>query len=127
MDDLVVVILTLLIAGAGAIGQMKKKKQVPVEPGEYKTPEDIWELFKGEVYPQKPYKEPVVTKFEKENSEPAVNEQGYKFEAKNEGGLLVKKEMKVQPTVTKNAIKSKPKFPLRKAVIYSEILNRKYI
>lgn len=127
MDDLVVVILTLLIAGAGAIGQMKKKKQMPVESGEPKTPEDIWELIKAEAFPQKQYKEPVFTKIVKEEPQLSVNEQGYKFEAKNEGGMLLKKEIKVQPPVTKNTIKSKPNFSLRKAVIYSEILNRKYI
>lgn len=127
MDDLVVVILTLLIAGAGAIGQMKKKKQIPVETGDPKTPEDIWELIKAEAFPQKQYKTPVFDKVVKEETEPSVNEQGYKFEAKNEGGMLVEKEIKIQSPATKNTINSKPKFPLRKAVIYSEILNRKYI
>lgn len=127
MDDLVVVILTLLIAGAGAIGQMKKKKQIPAETGEPKTPEDIWELIKAEAFPQKHYSEPAFKEIEKEESVPYVNEQGYKFEAKNEGGLLVKNDMKAQSPVAKNTAKEKIKFPLRKAVIYSEILNRKYI
>ena len=127
MDDLVVVILTLLIAGAGAIGQMKKKKQIPVGTEEPTTPDEIWAMLKGEAAPQKQHKAPVFTKIVKDEPVPSVNEQGYIFEAKNEGGLLVKKEMKVHPPVAKNAIKSKPKFPLRKAVIYSEILNRKYI
>lgn len=127
MDDLIVVILTLLIAGAGAIGQMKKKKQMPVEAGEPNTPEDIWELIKAEAFPQRQYKAPVFTEIEKEESVPYVNEQGYKFEAKNEGGLMVKSELKVQPPLLINTTKNKVKFPLRKAVIYSEILNRKYI
>lgn len=126
MDDLVVVILTILIAAAGAIGQMKKKKQMPVEPGEQKTPEDIWELFKQETFQQKPFRTPVLAEVEEEESEPSVNVQGYLFEAKNEGGLLEKNEMKVQAPVTKNTIKNKERFPLQKAVIYSEILNRKY-
>lgn len=127
MDDLIVVILTLLIAGAGAIGQMKKKKQLPVETEEPKTPENIWELLRGETFTQKPYNAPVFDEIEKEESDPYINEQGYKFEAKNEGGLLVNTETKVQSPDVKITTKNKAKFPLRKAIIYSEILNRKYI
>lgn len=127
MDDLIVVILTLLIAGAGAIGQMKKKKQLPVESEEPKTPENIWELLRGETFSQKPYNAPVFDEIEKEESEPYINEQEYKFEAKNEGGLLVNTEMKVHSPDVKITTKNKIKFPLRKAIIYSEILNRKYI
>jgi len=127
MDDLIVVILTLLIAGAGAIGQMKKKKQLPVETEEPNTPENIWELLRGETFSQKPYNAPVFDEIEKVESEPYINEQGYKFEAKNEGGLLVNTEMKVHSPDVKITTKNKIKFPLRKAIIYSEILNRKYI
>lgn len=127
MDDLVVVIVTLLIAGAGAIGQLKKKKQLPVETEEPKTPEDIWAILRGETFTQKPYSAPVFDEIEKEESDPYINEQGYKFEAKNEGGLLVNTEIKVHSPDVKITTKNKSKFPLRKAIIYSEILNRKYI
>jgi hypothetical protein len=48
MDDLIVIILTLLIAGAGVIGQIKKKKQIPVAAEEPKNPENIWDLFREE-------------------------------------------------------------------------------
>jgi len=127
MDDLIVVIITLLIAGAGAIGQLKKRKQMPVETEQHKVPEDIWDFIREEVYPQKPEKESVFVELEKEESKPYINELGYEFEAKNEGGMLVKNDMKVQSPLIKNTTKNKIKFPLRKAVIYSEILNRKYI
>jgi hypothetical protein len=127
MDDLVVVIITLLIAGAGAIGQLKKKKEIPVAPEVQKNPENIWELFKQEVFAPELKNEPEDLHFESEESEPYINEQGYSFEAQNEGGLLVKSEMNVESPEIKNKTKNKVKFPLRKAVIYSEILNRKYI
>jgi hypothetical protein len=122
MDDLVVVLLTLVIAGAGVIGQIKKKKEIPVSPEVPKNPENIWDLFKQEAFAPVLKKEPEYFVEDKEESEPSGNEQGYKFEANNEGGTLIN----IQPAVNKTITKKKGKFPLRKAVIYSEILNRKY-
>ncbi|MBK6281908.1 MAG: hypothetical protein IPF54_03880 [Draconibacterium sp.] len=127
MDDLVVIILTLLIAGAGAIGQMKKKKQVAAIPGGQKNPENIWELFKQDAFPQTPQTEPEYYVDEQPESEPYENEQGYKFEPKNEGGIIINNEVKPQPTIKDSIPEKKEVFSLRKAVIYSEILNRKYI
>jgi hypothetical protein len=127
MDDLIVIILTLIIAGAGAIGQMKKKKQAPSVPGKQKTPENIWDLFKEEVFPPTPQTEPEYFMDEEPESIPYENEQGYKFEAKNEGGVIINNEVKTQPTIKDSIKESKDGFSLRKAVIYSEILNRKYI
>ena len=127
MDDLVVIILTLIIAGAGVIGQIKKKKQMPVAPEVQNNPEIFWDLFREEAFPPGLKKEPEYLNIEHEEPEPYGNEQGYKFEAKNEGGILINNELKTQ-SVAKNIItKKKERFPLRKAVIYSEILNRKYI
>ncbi len=127
MDDLVVIILTLLIAGAGAIGQMKKKKQATAIPGGQKNPENIWELFKQDAFPQTPQTEPEYYVDEQPESEPYENEQGYKFEPKNEGGIIINNEVKPQPTIKDSIPEKKEVFSLRKAVIYSEILNRKYI
>jgi len=127
MDDLVVIILMLLIAGAGAIGQIKKKKQIPGSPGEQKNPNDIWDLFR-----QEPFNPVIKTEFEYINveeveSEPYENEQGYKFEAKNEGGVLINNDLNTNPKQGEVITKRNERFSLRKAVIYSEILNRKYI
>jgi hypothetical protein len=122
MDDLVVVIITLLIAGAGAIGQIKKKREIPVVPGVQKNPENIWDLFKQEAFAPVINKEPEYFVEDREESKPSENEQGYKFEANSEGGTLIN----IQPAVNNTVTKKKEKFPLRKAVIYSEILNRKY-
>lgn len=127
MDDLIVIILTLLIAGAGAIGQMKKKKQPTAVPGGQKRPENIWELFNQDVFPQTPQTKPEYYVDEQPESEPYENEQGYKFEAKNEGGIIISNEVKPEPAIKDSIKEKKEVFSLRKAVIYSEILNRKYI
>jgi hypothetical protein len=126
MDDLIVIILTLLIAGAGAIGQIKKKKQIPVAGEEPKNPENIWDLFREETLLPELKTQPEYFETDQQESEPYENEQGYNFTANNEGGILIKNEVKMQPVVKETAVKRKEKFPLRKAVIYSEILNRKY-
>jgi hypothetical protein len=128
MDDLVVIILTLIIAGVGVLGQMKKKKQASTTPvGQAKQPENIWDLFKEEAFPQILQPEPEYYMEEEPESIPYENEQGYKFEAKNEGGIIIKNEVKPQPAIKDSIPEKKEVFSLRKAVIYSEILNRKYI
>jgi hypothetical protein len=126
MDDLVVIILTLLIAGAGLIGQLKKKKENPLAAGEPKNPENIWDLLREETLMPELKTRPEYFEMDQEESEPYENEQGYKFEANDEGGKLIKNEIKIQPVAKVTTQKRKEKFPLRKAVIYSEILNRKY-
>ena len=135
MDDLIVIILTLIVAAAGALGQLKKKKQVPPAEGEEsKTPESLWDLLQGEPDYQHPVE---VQDFKKEKhdeyTEPLlkadnreVNESKYKYIAQNEGQVATK----VKKPMAANRKKLKPgvikDFSLRKAVIYSEILNKKY-
>jgi hypothetical protein len=127
MDDLVVIILTLLIAGAGVIGQLKKKKHIPVDPEAQKNPENFWDLFKQETFPSVPRDEPEYEELELEKPVPYVNEQNYKFNAKNEGGALISNKIKKETPAQEIIKKKEERFSLRKAVIYSEILNRKYI
>ncbi len=126
MDDLIVIILTLVIAFAGVFGQMKKKKQANPVPGEQSNPENIWDLFKEEVFPETLQPEPEYYPGEQPESVPYENEQGYKFNAHNEGGQIINSDAKTE-SATKDLIREKKiGFSLRKAVIYSEILNRKY-
>ncbi len=128
MDDLLVVIITLIIAGAGALGQLKKKKQLPGGAARnLNTPEDIWNLFKDDPVLTHLAEDPYGTKevFVKEPG-PAVNEQNYTFSPKNEGGKVI------ETAAAKPAVSSQKKsvfkgnFSLRDAVIYNEILTRKY-
>jgi hypothetical protein len=109
---------------------------MPVTTEEPKNPENIWDLFREETllpelktepdYIEIEQGESELYKYEQPESIPYDNEQGYKFEAKNEGGTLINKELKSKPVTIQEISKKKEKFPLRKAVIYSEILNRKY-
>jgi hypothetical protein len=128
MDDLVVIILTLLVAGAGIIGQLKKKKQAAQSEGEPKKEKDIWDLLGEGMFPQEQVPvQHAAEEIEQEEFEPYINEQNYRFEAKNEGGKLVEEKTNLTKTTAPQTDKKiKEEFSLRKAVIYSEILNRKY-
>ena len=129
MDDLIVIILTLIIAGAGVIGQLRKKKQQSELPEGQKNSGDIWDLLNDGIFPEEDKNEPesVPTEYvEEPESVPYVNEQKYNFEPENEGGGSINKTPIRKSDEVKQEIKTKEKFSLRKAVIYSEILNRKY-
>lgn len=127
MDDLVAIILTLVFVGIGAFGQMKKKKKlIPETESNNDTKDDIWGLFEKvtgfENYRQDPYGNTEVVAKE---PGPAVNEQNYSFKATDEGGSVIEKESQIKKSIVrKNVIREN--FSLKQAVIYNEILNRKY-
>lgn len=132
MDDLIVLILTLIVVVAGAIGQAKKKKTQTSGVGQPQKPGGFWDLLEGEmdlptVHPE--FSDAVVDLPPKKTN--LLQEQhDYQFLASNEGGSVIsagkgifsKKEIERQPVGVGGE-----KFSLRKAVIYSEILNRKYV
>jgi len=127
MDDLIVIILTLIVAVVGIIGQSKKKKRAPNTPGSTNSPGNIWELLQREMEPQQNIAEPeLVEEIEiEEINEWPVQQVQNQFKTQNEGISEIKDEVAVE-----NPIKVKIKkenFSLKKAVIYSEILNSKYI
>lgn len=128
MDDIIVIILTLIFIVAGIFGQMKKKPPVPQPQMEPQHAEDdFWDMLDDDPTEMRPAtKEPVPsnTRMEKKSSP----ENKYEFKPENEGARVTKRnmpkrdELKKEPGTTK-----KRKFPLKEAVIYSEILHRKYI
>jgi len=128
MDDLFAVILTLIIAVAGVFGQIKKKKLIQASSAESQnTPGDFWNLFNDdrvEAYrTDDPYGDKEI--FIKEPG-PAVNEQNYTFNAKNEGGKITE-SVAVKPSAgAKRQPIIRGKAQAKQAIIYSEILNRKY-
>ena len=137
MDDLIVIILTLIVAAAGALGQLKKKKQAtaPVESdGEPAQPESFWDLFKEDSGQQQHVEKQEYEEYDNEQNEEQVaskvvvktEKPKYHFAQQNEGKSVVKDKLpvKVKRLKLKSGIRND--FSLRKAVIYSEILNRKY-
>ena len=135
MDDLVVVILTLILIVAGSLGQMKKKKAPVFQPKpEGKIPE-IWETLFGEpIEPdQEPAKKPESAPFFEGETAEGDNLPEYQFNSTEEGMFRIfKKDPGIFPSdvepeqVENNEYDDMDEFSLRKAVIYSEILKPKY-
>ncbi len=133
MDDLVVIILTLLVAVVGALSQRKKRQQTtqaPPQEGE-KQPMDFWDMIMEQQNQPQQYREPQPY-FEEEDEEPepvveAPKKPEYTFSAGDEGRSGIQEELKksLEPKSKKVMVDGED-FSLRKAVIYNEILNRKY-
>ena len=132
MDDLLIIILTLLVALVGAFGRKKKRNAAqPLSTGTAKQPQDFWDMFTQEesrpqqTYPVEEYEEELPE--EKVVIEKVVEKPKYQFKAEEEGKSDIREEMKktLNPEQKKVKIDGE-EFSLRKAVIYREILNRKY-
>ena len=128
MDDFVVIILTLVIAVIGIVGQTRKKKIVGQQPTTRRAPQNFWDILEAQMAPepveyvQEPELEP-----ENEIVDVVPDTPVYEFDAKNEGKRTMKEEVDSAIFVAGVKKIKKEKFPLRKAIIYSEILKRKYI
>lgn len=135
MDDLLVIILTLIFAAAGIFGQSKKKKaqqaKQPVPQPQAEEHDSFWDFLEGEsprpresnieAQPEQAYRQPQQNTAD-EKTEPVQNVQpAPKKSSIYSTDLTENKEAKNQ-----RKSKLKNRFSLRKAVIYSEILNRKY-
>ena len=126
MDDLIVIIITLIIVVVGALGQIKKKKPLPQNPEQQNKPTGFWDLLKEEAgYPEQ---QPEYTSNEEPATETVFHEEipDYKFTVNNEAKSIFASDKNKTKTEEIRETKTKEKFSLRKAVIYSEILNRKY-
>jgi hypothetical protein len=125
MDDLIVIILTLLAIVAGVIGQFKKKSEAN-ENQVRSLPEDAddpWSLT-GQKIDLKPQPQKIKTK---DQNFPSKTDYKKKPQFFNEKSSIFENDLTMKET-TEKSLKSrtKGKFPLRKAIIYSEILKRKY-
>lgn len=126
MDDLLVIILTIVIGIAGAFSQ-RKKRQVAANSSPQDNPQNaFWEIFQEEpIFRKTEVPQEAYEPWEPEPG-PAVNEQNYTFAAQEEGGTITKPVVKEQAEERISA-KQRLGFSLKKAVIYNEILNRKYV
>jgi hypothetical protein len=123
MDDVIVIILTLIFIVASFFGQKKKKPPVPQTEQKAEN-ENFWEMLNEE---WKEAQQPVVSPQQKpveQQEQTDADSQPYTFDAENEGAEMVSIKPKKEKTTIQKV--KKKKFPLRDAVIYSEILNRKY-
>jgi len=132
MDDILVIILTLIVAVVGVLNQNKKKKaQKPAPEGKTNTQKNFWDqlLDDGELFEQ-----PRAAVEEEPLFKQPVEEQVPVFESMPEvtipenGRMTKNVSTEVIPIVKqkKKIYKQGQKFSLRDAVIYSEILNNKY-
>lgn len=128
MDDLVVIILTLVIAGFGLLGQIKKQKQIQQPASEDKLPPDnIWDLFNAEPVNSHQEFDAETDETEEEEAPIAAQVPSYQFKAENEGVSFGKERPASKPMERNIPAHKSEDFSLRKAVIYSEILKQKYI
>ncbi|PIF06341.1 MAG: hypothetical protein CSA36_02310 [Draconibacterium sp.] len=128
MDDLVVFILTILVAVLGFVGQARKRnKNAAKQPTGSKQP-DIWDLLESQINKEEPEAHEIEEAEQEDEvliDEPA--RPAYQFEAANEGSSLIEDKPAEKLFENKQIRKQKRSFSLRKAVVYSEILKRKYI
>lgn len=132
MDDIVVIIITILIAVVGVMGQRKKRKDMQaagkVPP---KQEVDFWELLREQsLVENDPFEHatPIIESEEEPLDTVPVQEPVYQFKAQQEGSSdIVETVIKAPKKKKRTVLIEGEKFSLRKAVIYSEIMNRKYI
>jgi hypothetical protein len=132
MDDLIIIILTLIFVGVGILGQFKKKQAENTSETEQEPDhaDDFWELLgSDEEVREQPQAQP--TK-EEEKSSKSVYRREF-FEPASDSVTETEHSSIYAHDLTgsqnENEAKrsnKKDRFSLRKAVIYSEILNRKY-
>jgi hypothetical protein len=134
MDEKIVIILTLIFAALGIFG--KRKKKTPAQPvsGSANPQQSFWDLMHGTPDLQNSMAsdefedlefadEPeLVTQPQNKTTKTA----GYQFVAKNEGLSDIEDVPKLKTEKQHTKSKLMRNFSLRKAVVYSEILNRKY-
>lgn len=127
MDNIVAIILILLLAVIGIVGQTNRRKTASQQPKTDKSPQNIWDLLESQMAPEPRMEEPEPEFDQEDDMVDVVPETPvYEFDAKNEGKGKVKEDAVSKISVQENQKTRKEKFPLRKAVIYSEILKRKY-
>ncbi|MFW5831537.1 MAG: hypothetical protein ACOCVA_04750 [Prolixibacteraceae bacterium] len=136
MDDLLLIILMIVVSVIGALGQInKKKKSAQQENLPEENKDNFWDFLNEEAYGQEEQQEEEVTEPEEPvfepvkqpGAQPEIKKPEYRFSAENEGQSIYNTEITDLREEDKGKTKKKLKdFSLRKAVIYNEILNRKY-
>lgn len=121
MDDIIVLILTLIFIVAGIFGQMKKRQLPPdASTGVQPMQDNFWENIDEED------EHPIGVSEHLQPVKELVKEDRFHTAGNQMRRDIVRNpilEISKKPKVETRKLK---RFPLKKAVIYSEILNRKY-
>lgn len=128
MDDIVVIILTLIVAVFGILNKKRKKEVSPAKPASSSgSTQDFWDmLLDDESDVPQDIRRPV--REEEVKVEPVSEAKpNYEFKADREAVRSIKKPMKKLTRTKKKKLVMGEEFSLKKAVIYSEIINRKYV
>lgn len=129
MDDIVVIILTLIVALFGILNKKRKKDVAPGEPGSSagKTP-DFWDMLmdNNEDLPPSPQPQEIYKEVVEEEPVRAAKPK-FEYSTKAKKTQPIKRKMKRAEKSKKRTQILGEKFSLKKAVIYSEIINRKYV
>lgn len=125
MDDIIIIILTLIFIVASIFGQKKKRKPVSETEAELQSSgENIWDMLNEEWKEARQTDSPAQQKpVEKQEQAYAESQPDKSHPEKERTRIFAQKPLKTKETIKKT---KKKKFPLKDAVIYSEILNRKY-
>ena len=129
MENYIVIILMVIIFIASTVGKSKEKVILQQQNTEPDTPDNNRDTISESETVQSVY-QPAYNFVKNRGSMKVLEEDNfYSFTPKEEGGSVSRdsisnKESNIKQTV--KDIKAR-KFSLKKAVIYSEILNRKYI
>ncbi len=128
MDDILVIILTLIVAAFSLFNQQRKKKAAQnTATNANQQPTGFWDMVmdkqdvQEEFIPEYVDPENVVDDYDEPD-----NELKYEFVPSKEGSSDIKNKVKAVVKKKNQVTIEGEKFSLRKAVIYNEILNRKY-
>ena len=129
MDDIVVIILTLIVAVFGILNKTRKKNAASGEsPSGAGSTQDFWEMLMddNEDVPRQP--QPPEVRHEIVEEEPVKEARpAYQFSTETKKTAPLKRKMQRAKKSKKQSLILGEKFSLKKAVIYSEIVNRKYV
>ena len=124
MEDIIVLILTLIFIAASIFGQVKKRQQQTKEHDEPASANDsFWKTLGLDVDKEEEH-EAEIEHFQPEKEGGRVD----RFHT-DAGGMrreFSNRKKPSPPLAVTTFSKKKSQFPLKKAIIYSEILNRKY-
>jgi hypothetical protein len=127
MDDIIVIILTLVVAVVGVLNQNKKKKAAQQASGGKTQSPDIWDMLVSEQEIEEEKEQRYLqNELSVEDNEVSLAKTGNAFVSVREASFFAPKDVKKVVKEKKRLRVDGGKFSLKKAIVYNEILNRKY-